>query len=175
MVWKENSPVIVMITKLKEKNKVKCEPYIPESEELYGKVRVVLLRTLPRDGYTVRELSLQCGQEPPRKILHFWFPTWPDHATPASVKPLLAMAQEVESARHGSGPAVVHCSAGIGRTGCFIATIIGMQQLRAENMVDVLAIVCALRRDRGGMVQTAEQYEFVHHLLHLYESSALPE
>lgn len=63
---------------------------------------------------------------------------------------------------------VVHCSAGIGRTGCFLAILNGMQQLRSNHNVDVLATVCSLRYDRGGMVQTAEQYELVHRVLGLY-------
>uniref|UniRef100_A0A8C3WA92 protein-tyrosine-phosphatase n=1 Tax=Catagonus wagneri TaxID=51154 RepID=A0A8C3WA92_9CETA len=67
----------------------------------------------------------------------------------------------------GQGP-----NAGIGRTGCFIATRIGCQQLKARGEVDILRIVCQLRLDRGGMIQTAEQYQFLHHTLALYASSA---
>ncbi|XP_075210593.1 uncharacterized protein LOC142317943 [Lycorma delicatula] len=73
-----------------------------------------------------------------------------------------------------SGPVVVHCSAGIGRTGCFIAICIGINQLLGENNVDILGIVCRMRYDRGGMVQTAEQYEFIHRALALFERS-LPD
>lgn len=65
-------------------------------------------------------------------------------------------------------PVVVHCSAGIGRTGCFLAVLNGMQQLRCNYNVDVLAILCSLRLNRGGLVQTAEQYELVHRVLSLY-------
>lgn len=65
-------------------------------------------------------------------------------------------------------------SAGIGRTGCFIATRIGCQQLKARGEVDILGIVCQLRLDRGGMIQTAEQYQFLHHTLALF-AAQLPE
>ncbi|XP_060532863.1 uncharacterized protein LOC132705916 [Cylas formicarius] len=65
-------------------------------------------------------------------------------------------------------PAIIHCSAGIGRTGCFLAILNGIQQLRASSNVDVLAILCSLRLNRGGMVQTAEQYELIHRVLSLY-------
>lgn len=65
-------------------------------------------------------------------------------------------------------PVVAHCSAGIGRTGCFLAVLNGMQQLRGSRNVDVLAILCSLRLNRGGLVQTAEQYELVHRVLSLY-------
>lgn len=65
-------------------------------------------------------------------------------------------------------PVIVHCSAGIGRTGCFLAILNGIQQLKCNNNVDVLAILCSLRLNRGGMVQTAEQYELIHRVLSLY-------
>lgn len=65
-------------------------------------------------------------------------------------------------------PVIVHCSAGIGRTGCFIAILNGIQQLKYNNSVDILAILCSLRLNRGGMVQTAEQYELIHRVLSLY-------
>lgn len=73
-------------------------------------------------------------------------------------------SEEVE----GRKPVVVHCSAGIGRTGCFLAILNGMQQLRSNYNVDVLAILCSLRLNRGGLVQTAEQYELIHRVLTLY-------
>lgn len=62
----------------------------------------------------------------------------------------------------------VHCSAGIGRTGCFLAILNGIHQLQSNYNVDILAIVCSLRLNRGGMVQTAEQYELIHRVLSLY-------
>lgn len=68
-------------------------------------------------------------------------------------------------------PVVVHCSAGIGRTGCFLAILNGIQQLRNNKTVDVLAILCSLRLNRGGMVQTAEQYELIHRVLSLFAES----
>lgn len=67
-----------------------------------------------------------------------------------------------------NSPLTVHCSAGIGRTGCFLAILNGIHQLRTNYNVDVLAIVCSLRLNRGGMVQTAEQYELIHRVLSLY-------
>ncbi|XP_059881223.1 receptor-type tyrosine-protein phosphatase R isoform X2 [Delphinus delphis] len=139
MVWQEDSPVIVMITKLKEKNE--------------------------QGSHT-------------QHVKHYWYTSWPDHKTPASAQPLLQLMLDVEEDRLasvGRGPVIVHCSAGIGRTGCFIATSIGCRQLREEGVVDVLSIVCQLRVDRGGMVQTSEQYEFVHHALCLYESRLAAE
>ncbi|XP_073940017.1 receptor-type tyrosine-protein phosphatase R isoform X2 [Castor canadensis] len=171
MVWQEDSPVIVMITKLKEKNE-KCVLYWPEKRGIYGKVEVLVISVNECENYTIRNLVLKQGSHT-QHVKHYWYTSWPDHKTPDSAQPLLQLMLDVEEDRlasEGRGPVVVHCSAGIGRTGCFIATSIGCQQLREEGVVDTLSIVCQLRVDRGGMVQTSEQYEFVHHALCLYES-----
>lgn len=180
MVWQERAPVIVMITNLVEDAKVKCERYLPEVQGTYGPFQVEVVRTSLRDGYTLRELTVQKnGEERSRRqVQHLWYTAWPDHRAPESPQQLLSLALEVERLRTRcprAGPVVVHCSAGIGRTGCFVASSIGIRQLREENSVDVLAIVCALRRDRGGMVQTAEQYEFVHRTLCLFERELPPK
>ncbi|XP_063220442.1 tyrosine-protein phosphatase non-receptor type 5-like [Bacillus rossius redtenbacheri] len=188
MVWSEHSPAIVMITNLWEQGKPKCEQYFPmgtgetDTKEnnmgLYGDITVVVKHVVQRDGYAIRHLFLQRGDETAR-VCHFWFDSWPDHKVPADASSLLALASEVEGLRRNScedqpGPVVVHCSAGIGRSGCFIALCIGMNQLLRENNVDILGIVCQMRYDRGGMIQTAEQYEFIHQALSLFELS-LPD
>uniref|UniRef100_A0A3B3R9B6 protein-tyrosine-phosphatase n=1 Tax=Paramormyrops kingsleyae TaxID=1676925 RepID=A0A3B3R9B6_9TELE len=114
----------------------------------------------------------QCNDEV-RSLRHYWYTSWPDQKTPDKAPPLLELVEKVEKARQqappDSGPIIVHCSAGIGRTGCFIATTILCKQLLNEGMVDILKTTCQLRLDRGGMIQTPEQYQFVHHVLSLYE------
>ncbi|KAF7256977.1 hypothetical protein EG68_05884 [Paragonimus skrjabini miyazakii] len=72
------------------------------------------------------------------------------------------------------GPVIVHCSAGLGRTGCFIALCVACDQLKHEGVADVLRIVSHLRLDRGGMVQTNEQYEFIHHALTFFSTQRDP-
>uniref|UniRef100_UPI003AAA6301 receptor-type tyrosine-protein phosphatase R-like n=1 Tax=Centroberyx gerrardi TaxID=166262 RepID=UPI003AAA6301 len=171
MAWQEETPVIVMITKLKEKNE-KCVLYWPERRGIYGKVEVLVNSIRECEHYTTRSLTLKCGNQT-RGLQHYWYTSWPDHKTPDSALPLLQLMNDVETDRRDAaagGPVTVHCSAGIGRTGCFIATTIGCRQLQLEGAVDVLSIVCQLRADRGGMIQTGEQYEFVHHALSLYEA-----
>ncbi|XP_041833269.1 receptor-type tyrosine-protein phosphatase R [Melanotaenia boesemani] len=170
MAWQEETPVIVMITKLKEKNE-KCVLYWPEKRGIYGKVEVLVNSIRECEHYTTRSLTLKCGNQT-RTLQHYWYTSWPDHKTPDSALPLLQLMADAETDRRAAavGPVIVHCSAGIGRTGCFIATTIGCRQLQVEGVVDVLSIICQLRADRGGMIQTGEQYEFVHHALSLYEA-----
>ncbi|NXE70700.1 PTN7 phosphatase, partial [Calcarius ornatus] len=175
MVWQEEAPLIVMITELQER-KEKCVHYWPEKEGTYGPFSIHVQGVSESVEYVVRDLSIQLGKER-RKVKHILFPSWPDQQTPESAKPLLHLVAKVEEALQTAaspGPIVVHCSAGIGRTGCFIATRIGCQQLQDTGEVDILGIVCHLRIDRGGMIQTSEQYQFLHHTLALY-ASQLPE
>ncbi|XP_037070484.1 tyrosine-protein phosphatase non-receptor type 5-like [Pollicipes pollicipes] len=180
MVLHHRAPAVVMITKLREDERIKCAGYLPETRQTscFGGVQVTVQCARPRSGYTVRQVLLQCGEER-LELRHFWFTAWPDHQAPDHSRQLLQMAAEVETARRSQqrrppGPVVVHCSAGIGRTGCFIATSIGACQLQQENSVDVLGIVCGLRQDRGGMVQTAEQYIFLHKALRDFEATLPP-
>ncbi|KAM6232586.1 tyrosine-protein phosphatase non-receptor type 7 isoform 3-T3 [Spheniscus humboldti] len=154
----------------------KCVHYWPEKEGIYGPFTIRVQGVSECVEYVVRDLSIQLEGEC-RQVKHILFPSWPDQQTPESAKPLLHLVSKVEEtlqAPASPGPIVVHCSAGIGRTGCFIATRIGCQQLKDKGEVDILGIVCHLRIDRGGMIQTSEQYQFLHHTLALY-ASQLPE
>ncbi|XP_076686581.1 tyrosine-protein phosphatase non-receptor type 5 isoform X3 [Andrena cerasifolii] len=170
MVWAEKVPAVVMMTKLHEAAKTKCEPYFPldmNSRVQAGPFTIVVTSIDTRDGYTVRDLELRHEAER-RQVQHYWYDSWPDHAVPQAADTLVSLAAEINSL---PGPVVVHCSAGIGRTGCFIALATGMIQLLRDGNVDVLGILCQMRYDRGGMVQTSEQYEFVHRALCLYEQT----
>ncbi|XP_077994494.1 tyrosine-protein phosphatase non-receptor type 5-like [Glandiceps talaboti] len=176
MIWFTNSPIIVMITKIKERNKVKCEHYWPHKQGVYGDIEVIVDRTIRKDGYILRNMTMKYLDEA-KSVKHYWYTAWPDNKTPDTAKQLLELVEEVERNRFDEdgeeeqpiGPVVVHCSAGLGRTGCFIAISIGVRQLQEESMVDILGIVCQMRLDRGGMIQTNEQYEFIHQALCLYE------
>ncbi|XP_043938789.1 tyrosine-protein phosphatase non-receptor type 5 isoform X2 [Protopterus annectens] len=171
MVWQQHSPVIVMITNIEEKNE-KCTEYWPEETVTYEEMQIIVTQVIEEDDYILRLITLKCGDEE-RRLKHYWYTSWPDQKTPDHAPPLLQLVQEVEEARQHaedkSAPVIVHCSAGLGRTGCFIATSIGCKQLKNEGVVDILRTTCQLRLDRGGMIQTCEQYQFVHHVLSLYE------
>ncbi|XP_059191632.1 tyrosine-protein phosphatase non-receptor type 5 [Centropristis striata] len=171
MVWQERTPIIVMITNLEEKNE-KCAEYWPEDTVTHEGIEITVVTVTQEDDYSLRVFTLKCGGEE-RSLRQYWYTSWPDQKTPDKAPPLLELVQEVERAREeappSSGPTIVHCSAGIGRTGCFIATSILCKQLRTEGVVDILRTTCQLRLDRGGMIQTCEQYQFVHHVLSLYE------
>ncbi|XP_078403987.1 tyrosine-protein phosphatase non-receptor type 5 [Cetorhinus maximus] len=172
MIWQERSTIVVMITNLEERNE-KCTVYWPEDQANYQGIEVIVNNVLHADDYSLRNITLKDGSEE-RHLKHYWYTSWPDQKTPDNARPLLQLVQEVEEARQqakkdNSGPVIVHCSAGIGRTGCFIATSICYRELKYAGVVDILRTTCQLRMDRGGMIQTCEQYQFVHHALSLCE------
>ncbi|KAL2303535.1 hypothetical protein Nmel_008806, partial [Mimus melanotis] len=170
MVWQERSPIIVMITNIEEMNE-KCTEYWPEEQVIYEGIEVTVNRVIQADDYRLRLITLKKGEEV-RNLKHYWYTSWPDQKTPDQAPPLLQLVLEVEeamqSAEEKNAPVIVHCSAGIGRTGCFIATSVCCKQLKNEGIVDILRTACQLRLDRGGMIQTCEQYQFVHHVMSLY-------
>ncbi|CAF4206925.1 unnamed protein product [Rotaria socialis] len=175
MIWQERVPVIVMITRLYEKNKAKCEKYIPDNQSAqYGPFQIQLKSITYRTDYEIRRLVIEFENEQ-REIEHYWYTAWPDQSCPDIVHPLIELVKNVEKSRVDlpdlnkcSGPVVVHCSAGIGRTGCFIALSNGIKQLDTEHTIDIVRILCDLRRDRGGMIQTNDQYQFVYQALSEY-------
>lgn len=170
MVWQQHSPIIVMITNIEEVNE-KCTEYWPEKHGAYDGIEVTVNHIIQQDDYVLRLITLKMGVEE-RRLKHFWYTSWPDQKTPDQAPALLKLVQDVEEAmnkaKNNNGPIIVHCSAGIGRTGCFIATTILCKQLKNEEAVDILRTTCQLRLDRGGMIQTSEQYQFVHHVLSLF-------
>ncbi|XP_063545643.1 uncharacterized protein LOC134753637 [Cydia strobilella] len=110
----------------------------------------------------------QCAS--PKKDSKFVFPPSDD-----SVDVSVSVSTPVDFSKENMSPAtIVHCSAGIGRTGCLIAILNGMKQLSIEQKVDVLGIVCNMRLNRGGMVQNSEQYELIHKVLCVFEQTCLP-
>ncbi|XP_072034937.1 tyrosine-protein phosphatase non-receptor type 5-like [Amphiura filiformis] len=179
MVWYVNAPIIVMVTKLKERSRPKCEMYWPHKQEVFADIEVTVEEITRKEDYILRIFNLKyLPLDENRQVLHYWYTSWPDNKPPDNPITLLEMIKEVEISRSDpilpKGPVVVHCSAGLGRTGCFIAISIGMRQLEEENMIDILGIICQMRKDRGGMIQTNEQYEFLHQALCMYDKR-LPE
>jgi len=177
MVWQFNCSILVMITKLKEKNKEKCVQYWPTedtmSQQIYGDIIVTCDSEIERDGYKITTLyASQKGSEETRKITHFWFTTWPDHKVPKEYSQVISLMKDVRQLqRSENSPIVIHCSAGRGRTGCFIGLQLGMEQIDECNEVDILRIVSKMRIERGGLVDKDTQYIFLYKTLYEYWTS----
>ncbi|KAJ8259216.1 hypothetical protein COCON_G00182280 [Conger conger] len=164
MIWQENSGSIVMVTNLVEVGRVKCVRYWPDETEVYGDVKVTLMETEPLAEYVIRTFTVQKkGHHEIREIRQFHFTSWPDHGVPCYATGLLGFVRQVKFLNPpDAGPIVVHCSAGAGRTGCFIAVDIMLDMAENEGVVDIFNCIRELRSQRVNMVQTEEQYVFVH-------------
>ncbi|XP_068129588.1 receptor-type tyrosine-protein phosphatase kappa-like isoform X2 [Hyperolius riggenbachi] len=167
MVWQENSSVIVMLTGLEEQNKVKCERYWPEQSQTYGDITVSVQKIVETGAITIRSFSLKKAQSMVQvtvEQLHYL--RWPDHGVPRNTSDMVQLVELMNRCNTpGSGPVIVHCSAGIGRTGTFLALDILLKMAKAVRRVNVYNCVLQLRKKRVKMVQEKEQYIFLYDVL----------
>ncbi|XP_065105711.2 receptor-type tyrosine-protein phosphatase delta isoform X11 [Paramisgurnus dabryanus] len=168
MIWEQRSANIVMMTKLEERSRVKCDLYWPNrGTETYGLIQVTLLDTVELATYCVRTFALyKNGSSEKREVRQFQFTAWPDHGVPEHPTLFLAFLRRVKSCNPpDAGPMVVHCSAGVGRTGCFIVIDAMLERIKHEKTVDIYGHVTLMRAQRNYMVQTEDQYVFIHDAL----------
>ncbi|XP_068093299.1 receptor-type tyrosine-protein phosphatase mu isoform X3 [Hyperolius riggenbachi] len=164
MVWHENTASIVMVTNLVEVGRVKCCKYWPDDTEIYKDIKVTLIETELLAEYVIRTFAVEKrGIHEIREIRQFHFTGWPDHGVPYHATGLLGFVRQVKTKNPpNAGPLVIHCSAGAGRTGCFIVIDIMLDMAEREGVVDIYNCVRELRSRRVNMVQTEEQYVFIH-------------
>ncbi len=194
MIWEQQTHTIVMLTKLEERNRLKCDQYWPSrGAEVYDNVmQVTLMDCQELATYTIRTfvvapVNIYAQMQQPqsvtdslrREVKHFQYTAWPDHGVPEHPTAFLMFirrvklynSQQIETNCTSStatsttnvGPLVVHCSAGVGRTGCFIVIDSMMERMKSnEKSIDVYGHVTNLRAQRNYMVQTEEQYAFTY-------------
>ncbi|CAG9537182.1 unnamed protein product [Cercopithifilaria johnstoni] len=174
VVWEQHCPAIVALTKCVEKGRDKCHQYWPDNDQLsvlYADIEVTLMNEKVYEEFTVRELRLTNMSEsaaPPRTVKHLHYMAWPDFGVPECAAGLVHFVRLFRTRLPPSPnnkPTIVHCSAGVGRSGTFIALDRLIQCVAKTLPLDVFGIVYEMRLDRCHMVQNEQQYIFIHHCL----------
>uniref|UniRef100_A0A0C9S1P6 protein-tyrosine-phosphatase n=1 Tax=Fopius arisanus TaxID=64838 RepID=A0A0C9S1P6_9HYME len=163
MVWQERVQVICMLANVMEGGKKKCEKYWPDIEKKceFGGISVDNINHTTFADYTFRIFNVTCGQET-RKVEHLHYTAWPDHGVPHYTQSVVTYLKKLLATNTGHGPVVVHCSAGVGRTGTIILCDICLRRAAAEGVVDVFAETEILRTQRPNMVDNRQQYLLAH-------------
>ncbi|KAH9492071.1 Receptor-type tyrosine-protein phosphatase zeta [Bulinus truncatus] len=162
MLWEQKIDKVVMLTNLVENNKIKCEKYWPEKgKSQFGQIKVNVISTHTFSDYVIRTLELIKRNAPRHLLKQYHFTSWPDKDVPDTPWSLVDFYFKIFSTPTVK-PIVVHCSAGVGRTGTFIALCNIVDQARETGRVNFFDSLTKLRQDRVCMIQNADQYQFLH-------------
>ncbi|XP_051579937.1 LOW QUALITY PROTEIN: phosphatidylinositol phosphatase PTPRQ [Myxocyprinus asiaticus] len=165
MIWETGTKTIVMLTQCFEKGRIRCHQYWPEDNKPVTVFADIIITKLTEDvcpDWTVRALRVERHGNY-MIVHHFNYTSWPEHGVPESSSTLIQFVKAVRSNRgHDNTTIVVHCSAGVGRTGVFIAMDHLVQHMRDHDFVDIYGLVAELRSERMCMVQNLVQYMFLH-------------
>ncbi|XP_030774995.1 tyrosine-protein phosphatase non-receptor type 3 isoform X2 [Rhinopithecus roxellana] len=173
VVWDQKLSLIVMLTTLTERGRTKCHQYWPDPPDVmdHGNFHIQCQSEDCTIAYVSREMlvtNTQTGEE--HTVTHLQYVAWPDHGVPDDSSDFLEFVNYVRSLRVDSEPVLVHCSAGIGRTGVLVTMETAMCLTERNLPVYPLDIVRKMRDQRAMMVQTSSQYKFVcEAILRVYE------
>ena len=161
MIWEHSVQFVIMLCELEERGRQKCAKYWPEKDTGSLKVGAFTVTTDEESHlahWSILRLKIEMGYES-REIHHIKFHGWPDCGVPEFPAPFLALLERVPKAL--DSPLVVHCSAGLGRTGCFLLAWSLLKQADTEGRIESARLLTEMRNARPGLIQSEEQYLFV--------------
>ncbi|KAG8561923.1 hypothetical protein GDO81_015531 [Engystomops pustulosus] len=181
MVWEQGVAIIAMVTLEEEGGREKSYRYWPRlgsrhNTVTYGRFKITTRFRTDSGCYATTGLKIKhllTGQE--RTVWHLQYTDWPEHGHPEDLKGFLSYLEEIQSVRRHTNstsepnspnpPVLVHCSAGVGRTGVVILSEIMIACLEHNEMLDIPLVLDMLRHQRMMMVQMIAQYTFVYKVL----------
>ncbi|XP_022313216.2 receptor-type tyrosine-protein phosphatase alpha-like [Crassostrea virginica] len=162
MIWQNRCSRVVMLTNLFEGDRMKCLQYWPENHDMrFGPFIIKPDVQDVFEQFTIRRIIVEKGEER-KRVTHYHFTAWPDCRVPADIDTLLEFRNVViKDISPEDGPILIHCSAGIGRTGTFIALDTLLKEIAVADSIDVINCVSKLRQQRAFSIQTDVQYAFL--------------
>ncbi|XP_040569393.2 LOW QUALITY PROTEIN: tyrosine-protein phosphatase non-receptor type 4-like [Lepeophtheirus salmonis] len=166
MIWDAQTSLIIMLTTIVEQGRVKCHKYWPDLDEKmeFESTGLVIkcIGEKKHDNFAFRDFTLINKEGEERSISQMAYLSWPDHGVPESSDEFVDFVETVRTHRAASiNPTVVHCSAGIGRTGVLILMETAVNLIEANQPVYPLDLTRVMRDQRASMIQTPTQYRFV--------------
>eukprot|EP01134_Creolimax_fragrantissima_P003803 CFRG3803T1 len=165
MIWEQNTNTIIMLANEYEAGRSKVTRYWPDDPKgiaSYGTKDVVFESEQNNKDYCIRNFTItNVETDQSRKIRQFHYTSWPDFGVPESGDGVMAMRRDILEWQ-SQEPPIVHCSAGVGRTGTFVAIDTGLAMQQSGREADIYKLTETMKRQRHGMVQTPEQYEFIY-------------
>ncbi|XP_072172512.1 uncharacterized protein [Diadema setosum] len=164
MIWQYDCKKVIMLTNIVEGKKKKCEQYWPGMTPCsFGEFRIVLQDNQVTKNYTIRRFDVEMAGVH-REVVQYHYTTWPDMGVPEQPSQLMNFIEVTREMEEGASrsPIVVHCSAGVGRTGTFITLDAMLDQMNAEGAVGIFNFIASMRKHRAKMVQVVEQYQFIY-------------
>ncbi|XP_076044261.1 protein tyrosine phosphatase 69D isoform X2 [Oratosquilla oratoria] len=190
MIVEQGCGICVMLTNLEETGKIKCVKYWPEAGDpkTFGNITVHLVKEKAHADYMVRTLRAEWGgaphdsendnakeetaMTPPKhchEVVQYHYLMWKDFIAPEHPTGVLAFIRRINQVySQDKGPLLVHCSAGVGRTGTLVALDSLVLELEEENQASIFNFICDLRHQRNFLVQSLKQYIFIHRTLMEY-------
>ncbi|XP_047480810.1 receptor-type tyrosine-protein phosphatase T-like [Penaeus chinensis] len=167
MVWHCRSNIIVMVANLVENGQMKVAQYWPENQPIFcGGFQVSLVEAEVKVEYVIRRMLLTYQNEV-RKVTQYQYTAWPDHGVPHNPFGLALMVSAIRE-QQVEGPTIVHCSAGIGRTGTILFVLLSLDQIQTSSYFDGLEVLLQLRNGRPRLIENTIQYNFGHRILQEY-------
>uniref|UniRef100_A0A8R1HSX7 protein-tyrosine-phosphatase n=1 Tax=Caenorhabditis japonica TaxID=281687 RepID=A0A8R1HSX7_CAEJA len=185
MTWEQQCPAIIALTKCVEKGRDKCHQYWPDHENvpvMYGDIEITIVSEKEYEEFVIRDIRLEKtnseGNRSSRMVRHWHYMAWPDFGAPAHPNGIIQFSRmfrhHLPHSPHNA-PTIVHCSAGVGRSGTFISIDRLLHSSSFGDPIDVFGTVCEMRYERCQMVQNEQQYIFIHYcLLHVLQGASPP-